>query len=429
MTETAKTERFACSKCGGTLDLYAGDETETIVCQYCGAVFDFSGPQGQRLAHYREKISVAAKPIVPLGTGGVLHGEQLTVIGFMVRKAVIDESTYRWREYLLYTSTREFRWLTEYDGHWTYVRMVRDVPKLSGHAAPEAVHRNLTYKHFQTSTAVVDYVVGEFYWQVKEGEQARCQDFVCPPFILSSETTKNEITWSQGIYVEPKDIWAAFKLTTPQKTPVGIFANQPNPYEPYINRGRTLGIAFCAAAILIYASISNAAKNRQVDYESFGYSPADLEKSHVTNIFTLDGHTSNLKVNVSAGFQNAWAYFGMALINADTDEALDFGKEVSWYYGSDSDGPWSEGSNYAHVYLPSIHPGRYYLRIEPETDATTPPFNYAIEVYQDVPRFWYLLFALLLLGLPLIWTELCNYNFEVKRWAESDHPMTYQEEE
>ena len=40
----------------------------------------------------------------------------------------------------------------------------------------------------------------------------------------------------------------------------------------------------------------------------------------------------------------------LALINDDTGVAYDFGKEVSYYFGRDSDGSWTEGADRQTVY-------------------------------------------------------------------------------
>src|SRR5262249_58661635 len=107
----------------------------------------------------------------------------------------------------------------------------------------------------------------------------------------------------------------------------------------------------------------------------------------VTRIFDVDGRTSNVQVLINANVSNNWAYFNLALINEQNGDAYDFGREVSYYCGSDSDGPWTEGSPSDVSYLPSVPAGRYYLRVQPEGD---PSFRgligYRIVLTRDVPR-------------------------------------------
>jgi hypothetical protein len=110
----------------------------------------------------------------------------------------------------------------------------------------------------------------------------------------------------------------------------------------------------------------------------------------------------------------------MALINDDTGTAYDFGREIGYYFGTDSDGTWSEGSQSDAVYLPHVPAGHYYLRVEPEG---TVPATYLVQIYRDVPRWWMFLVTVgLILIVPavVLWKKR---SFEYKRWSESDHPM------
>ncbi len=146
------------------------------------------------------------------------------------------------------------------------------------------------------------------------------------------------------------------------------------------------------------------------------------EASFVTNPFDLDGRTSNVEVLTSASVDNSWIYLNYALINQDTGQAWDFGREVSYYHGYDSDGSWTEGSQKDTVIVPSVPAGHYYLRIEPEVDPKHPPIAYSVEVKRDVPVLGFFGIALLALLLPAIAITWRSINFERMRWAESDHP-------
>ena len=77
---------------------------------------------------------------------------------------------------------------------------------------------------------------------------------------------------------------------------------------------------------------------------------------------------SNVEVTVNTDLNNDWAYLSLALINDDSGVAYDFGKEISYYYGRDSDGSWTEGGRSGSVSVPGIPGGDYYLRVEPEME-------------------------------------------------------------
>jgi len=95
---------------------------------------------------------------------------------------------------------------------------------------------------------------------------------------------------------------------------------------------------------------------------------------------------------------------------------------VSYYFGRDSDGNWTEGSRRGAVRIPSVDPGSYYLRVEPETDARSrTAVNYQLTVREDVPTWWPYLVILGLLAVPPVLVTMRAASFETKRWQESDH--------
>ncbi len=104
---------------------------------------------------------------------------------------------------------------------------------------------------------------------------------------------------------------------------------------------------------------------------------------------------SNLELTISTNLTNNWAYFNFALINSDTGDALDFGREVSYYYGTDSDGRWTEGSAVDVATLSTVDAGTYYLRVEPESGTQGgPPVNYSLKIRRDVPSPVYYVLAI-----------------------------------
>jgi hypothetical protein len=68
--------------------------------------------------------------------------------------------------------------------------------------------------------------------------------------------------------------------------------------------------------------------------------------------------------------------------------------------------------------LPSVPPGSYALRVEPEGER---PFEYTVEMRRDVPIAWMYVVAAILLLLPPLMRTLRWLTFESRRWAESDY--------
>jgi|SRR5579862_764481 hypothetical protein len=101
----------------------------------------------------------------------------------------------------------------------------------------------------------------------------------------------------------------------------------------------------------------------------------------------------------------------------------EFELEVSYYYGSDSDGSWTEGNSHNSTTIGSVPAGHYRLRMAPQWEAGKMPSGYEVTVRRGVPGVGYLVLAwLALLALPVL-ALFRRVAFEARRWADSDHPM------
>jgi hypothetical protein len=416
-----------CPKCGAAITLRCFGQAETVVCGSCRCILDAKDPNLAILQQFEIKTS-DVKPFIPLGTRGKLRGTDYEVIGFQRRHITVEGVTYSWHEYLLFNPYKGFRYLTEYNGHWNDISICKQLPMMesgiSAGAGGAANYLGEVYRHFQTSDANTDFVLGEFPWQVRVGEHAVVTDYVHPPRVLSSEKLEKEVTWSIGEYMYGREIWDSFKLPGSPPEAAGVYENQPSPVTTNVT---SIWLAFAAFAIFLLAIMAGfdmRAKKEPVLHETYLYNRTDAksEPSFVSDVFELTGRTSNVEVKTYAPVGNHWIYLNYALINQDSGQAWDFGREVSYYYGYDSDGSWTEGKQHDSVVVPSIPPGHYYLRIEPEADPSLPGITYTVDVIHDVPVFGIYAIAFVALLVPALLISLRAYTFERSRWSESDHP-------
>jgi len=428
----AKAKALFCPNCGGPVQLRGFGHALTVVCSQCFSVLDASTPLLKVLQQIQEAQRVTPK--IPLGTRGKMAGAEWETIGFQTRTVSDTYGTFSWDEYLLFNPYTGFRYLTEYQGHWNYVTPLEAVPRRMAIAGrPAVLFEGHVFKHFSGAEAETSFVLGEFPWRVKVGEKVVADDFVYPPLVLSAETTQDEVTWSRGEYTAGGEIWKAFGLPGQPPPARGTYLNQPSPYA-----GKTGGmwgtfgwmLVMLIALAIFFAVFS---QNRQVFDGHYRFSTGDKrEPSFVTPVFELPGRTAGLELTVHTNVINNWVYFNFALINEDTGTAFDFGREVSYYAGTDSDGAWSEGGQTSTAYIPAVPPGHYYLRVEPEVDTNSGQtrtrtgwvnsVSYEITLRHDVPNYsWFWIAALLLLIPPIIYT-IRSHAFEAKRWMDSDYP-------
>src|SRR5579871_713267 len=413
---------LTCPGCGGPVSLRSFGQAVNAACENCHSILDAQDPNLKIL----QQVKATEKfwPLIPLGKRGKLRGTVYEAIGYQYRRIQVDGVTYGWSEYVLFNPYQGFRYLSEYDGHWNYVSPLRSLPKAL--AGVSSQYLGQTYRHFQTSDAKTSYVIGEFPWQVRVGETVEVTDYVAPPRVLSSETTGDkETTWSLGEYMNGSDLWKAFSLPGEPPPAIGVYENQPAPLGDLPKSIWKWCAAFLVGAVLLVILNAATSHDKTVFNRSFSFdTSATGEPSFVTDVFEVTGRSAPVKVETDANVNNNWIYLNYALINEDTGQAYDFGREVSYYYGRDSDGSWTEGSTHNSVTLPSIPPGHYFLRIEPESDRGHGTIAYTVTVSQGAVVVSWFLIAIALLVVPAVMLTWRSMSFEHLRWQESDHPKT-----
>jgi hypothetical protein len=411
------TRGFNCRNCGAAVELRALTHTRSVACTTCAALLD---PRDPNLVILQEaKNRQRYEPLIPLGVRGTLDGHPFAAIGFQYRDIEVDGERYGWTEYVLFNPYQGFRYLSEYQGHWNYIRTLQRLPTvIERRKRSTATVDGGEYRHFQSAAAVTRFVLGEFPWRVRVGDTVHASDYVAPPLLLSSEQTADEVTWSRGQYMTGDAIWKAFDLPGIPPRAQGVFANQPSPYSGRAERyWRVFGVLFLLLlGLLIWRSLT--ADREPVFDQQYSYMPkAGVEPAFTTETFTIrDGGT--VEVDLEASLNNAWLYVDLALLNTETGTALNLGREVEQYSGTDADGPWVEGSGRATFLVPWVPAGQYYLRVEPQGAG---PTGYRLRLRRDVVSLWPYIIAFVLILVPPLWIGVKDAGFEARRWQESDH--------
>jgi hypothetical protein len=408
-----QTKALFCPNCGGPIQLRGFAHTLTAVCQHCLSVLDATTPTLHILQTIQEKMR--RTPKVPLGSRGKFDGITYEAIGFQTRATDVEGVTYEWDEYVLFNPFAGFLYLSEYSGHWNVIRPVYAIPEVrpTGHAILDR-----SYRHFQHSAAETIFVLGEFPWRVRAGEDVVVDDYTSPPYVLSAERTGNEVTWSLGVYTPGQDIWKTFGLKDKPPPAIGPYLNQPNPHGGKAGEGWRLFGFFMLALVALAAIFSMTSQRKQVLDETHHLYPDQKgEQSFVTPVFDLTGHESNVEVKTKTDLSDSWIYINYALINSDSGHAFNFGREISYY----TSGGETEGARTDTVSIPSVPAGHYYLHVDPEGDPKGRPVEYDIIVRRDVPSVLYFLLAAILLTIPPIIIGWRSYHFEYLRWQESDY--------
>jgi len=281
-----------------------------------------------------------------------------------------------------------------------------------------------SFRIFAASPVTTEYALGEFYWKLKVGDVTEVSDYVSPPQILSREhyAASAETSWSWGEYVTPADLSRALGLEKPLPEPSGVYLNQPNlPRQRLASIRRTVWLAL-AALLLIQILYAGSAARKAVYRGDFRFVPRQTNATVVTPPFKVEGGMQALRVDLGARVSNSWLELNVDLVDAhDRKVVASFVAPVEYYFGSDSDGAWEEGSPNDTEVLPSVPGGEYYLVIEPSGSLSVPEIPFHLTVTRDVPvwlNFW--LSAAVLLAYPGA-LAVRGFLFEHARWSQSDY--------
>ena len=408
---------FKCTNCGAPMTVRSG-EILAVGCAHCGAVIDAQDPKRAILSRASRELN---EPFLPLGTSGKLRGQTFVLIGYLNREMHWgDTETYYWDEYLMHSEQAGYAWLTEYDGHWNLAYPCVHQPSVIQGDRPQVQYHNTRYKHFQRYKATVVQVLGEFTWRVRLGDAVAVDDYIAPPDLLSCERSENEITWTHGVYLPPDEVAKAFKPKGDLPERRGVAANQPAP------AASSLWIAFAAFAVLalmLQFVFALYAREHQLWQGDLQLSSDAAKQTLVTPVLHVTGGGRNLIVREHANIDNQWIDADLLLTNTQTGQTIEVERELSYYWGSDGDGPWTEGSRDDRAVIGEVPDGDYVLEIDGETQlqpGENPLQDHIVVAHGGAlwGNFWCLIVFLLLFP---AWATWRYFSFEQKRWSESDY--------
>ncbi len=417
------TSAMGCPNCGGPLALVAPDKAERVTCPNCNSLLDVN--QGNlSYLHALNPTQADKNFLLPIGAEGTFKDDvKFKIIGAVVRSVQFDGIHYYWHEYLLYNPTIGFRWLVHSDNHWNFVEPVNPAEvELTGSgsllttAAVVVRYKGESYKVFQDASAVVEYVKGEFYWRVEQGETVRAVDYVSAPVMLSQETTANEVNWSAGVYMTNAEVEKAFGISDLPK-PWSVGPNQPFTGRFYYTWGLLpLALLFIVGILMIPLSgLTNTVMSETVTLPQAAPSVPQVAFSKP---FELKGNR-NVRISAAASFNNSGADLDIDLINDQNNEIESVNIPISYFQGVEDGESWSEGSPSEDATMSSLPGGKYTLRVEGALENISQPLQINLKVEQNVNRGVNFFCAFIVLLIVPLLGLIRKWSFESSRWKDS----------
>ncbi len=417
---TVSAAGMGCPNCGGPINLIAPDKSERVTCPNCDSLLDVN--QGN-LSYLKSLTPSPDQPafVAPVGAEGSFKDDvKFKIIGAVVRSVTFDGIKYYWHEYLLYNPSIGFRWLVHSDNHWNFVESVNpaDVAQDNVFAAGGSVDYNgKKFKIFQDAPATVEYVKGEFYWRVEQGEIVRAIDYVAAPLMLSQEISPNEINWSVGTYLTNEEVEKAFGVADLPR-PWSVGPNQPFTGQFYYTWGALPLFLLLVVAIFMVpiAGITKTVMNQDVALPPMVN--ATTAQAVFSQPFDIKAN-SNVRITAGAQVDNSWADLDIDLINEQSEEIESINIPIEYYSGSDSDGAWTEGDKATDATLSSLPAGKYTLRIEGTWEKWQAQMPVTVKVEQGVNRGVNFCCAFIILLIIPVLGLFRKWSFEAGRWKDS----------
>jgi ribosomal protein S27E len=453
-------DAITCPGCKKSITLYDHIGCEAAACPSCYSYLLF-GNDGKPYVKER-LISIQNKPVLPIGTEGVLRDVEYKVIAYIEKKEAAYNQ-YQWREYMLYNYAKGYAFLAEYDGHWSLIAgktFHPDLEKSKKSYENTALYQELEFNLFNSYRPVIHSLIGEFDWDIRE-ERIKAQEYIRPPFLLTWEQnlrTQQE-DWYLGEYIEVAEIADCFKIPAgnfPSK--VGIGANQPSKHRVRWNGALTIsGIAIIAfllvqlwvghlrpETVLLEHSFSLDLPPRPADTAKNGAnkiadstsrlnvipdsagasvkpdSAGNFEfKSFKTPTFKIEDGPVPLEIELSSQVDNNWLSTTVELVSEKDNQTWSLTKDIEYYHGVEDGESWSEGGIQETVLLSEIPPGKYHINMYPYS-GTRLLNALDVKVTESVTLWRNILVTLLLLCLYPLYCWYRARRFEVSRWMNSD---------
>lgn len=421
---------FPCPSCGSVISVRAYGISISFVCESCGGIIEAGERGGARLAHAAKKGFDGSGLVFPLGSRGTFDDIEWEVIGCMRRKDV--DWKFYWDEYLLFNPYEGFRFLINSNGHFALATMRASLPDLRGSASAPLVD-GVDFKLYHRGVSVVVEVVGEFYWRVKIGERTGYADHIAPPLCFTLEVPnfdkdsidpQHEMNYSLVSYIERAEVCEAFGISSSSlsQSQSGVFPFQPNHYK---RAAPLMWLWFVVAAFtLFFLQVSLVA-----NCESYGLlnvardiSPTERDQEITLGEVTLTKPLQNIEIRSHAPVSNSWVEVEYELESLTGDESAWISQPIEYYFGRDSDGAWSEGSQSTTSLGGPLSAKTYKVlaTVDAQSFLAGNPTPLTVSIRADVPVYGNLAICIFLLLIPPVLVSLMSSKFERDRWAESD---------
>jgi len=412
-------EIIRCPSCGKPYEGLKAPTTKMVVCQACGAVLELDEAQARVVGKNK-----GPEPAFTFAVGApiTLEGTRYEVMGRLFYVEKDGGVEYRSYEYVLYHPEKGYLWLSAEDGHFTVSRVVHARVVIPPNATPKMWVKvgNEGFQFYESGIVALRWVDGALPWTAKVGEQTWYAHLIMPPDYADQERTGQEIELFRGRYLGREELQSGlpkdFRLPA---EPSSVYSCQPYVVPRWLKGMGLIAVVFLSLNIVLglYALAADKAMPllaQQITAEQY-------KREYMTNPFTVARDGAILEISGSAPLNNSWMSLDFGIVNSNDEVVSELYKDISYYYGRDSEGSWTEGSHTFRSSFKVSKAGTYRLLIHGSSGAgeTGPSRNepLSIKVTEGHTIAWYFWIPILVSALLWFWEPARRKGFEGRRWA------------
>ncbi len=411
-------EIIRCVACGKPYEGPRVKTTSMVVCDSCGASLALDEAETKVVGQ-----NVGRTPIFTfrIGLPITLDSIKYEVMGRLLYVEMDDQIPDTSVDYVLYNPENGYVFLSEYRGHYTVARVTHgrvEIPSLPSPRQRVQVAGD-TFQAYEEGEVTLKWVDGAIPWKATIGETTRYTHLIKPPEFVDVEITGRERELFRGRYLTREELATAIPDEVDIPEPRGVYSCQP--FEcPYWLRGlgRIAGI-FAALNLVLFMYSLVADKNTLVLQETL--TAEQYSKEHMTGPFQVARDGTICRLRGKSPLRNSWLAVDFAVVNDKDSVISEFSGDASYYYGTDSDGSWTEGSRSFSSYFKVKKAGTYRLLLHGQGGSgyNGPAGKERLQIIVTTGNTisWYFVFPLIMCGLMAALQPCLRYLFELRRWA------------
>lgn len=420
-TTTPEPKQVLCTKCNTTIEVKTFPYAQSCSCTGCGTRFVFKDA-GTGFKSYKKDSENDNALAIQLGSKGTVKGIDYEVIGYALKEEDNAESA-RWKEYVLYSRSEGYAFLSEYAGSWLYARERGNSPVIGNNSPDSIYYKGAEYDLYNRYSIRIIDTAGEFPYDIFDDERKIVSaEFIAPPIMWIYEKSREEgINWFVGEHLDRKELEKQFPdAALPVQTERGALDPRGRVNLPLLIKTTIAGIIILT---LVHFLVGFGQQQKTVFSGDLQLRDSTASSTFVSPKFTLNKWRSNLVFDLTSPVDNNWIDMEATLVNAGNGQEYGLQQTVEYYHGIDDGESWSEGDTHETAWLSSIPGGDYYLRIEASRDTTNGAWSavrdLGVTVKNDVPMHRNLF---IFLGMLLVWPVvgyIWYYINERRRWQNS----------